>query len=127
MLQTVFNGRGEFVLIALAAVTIAALVGYFAARKFLDRPWAYAGLFATLAAELSVTIFFPSPGHVSGQCVLNRNYSEPFATEQGLLNVAMFLPIGLFGVLALRRVFPVFLGERCCRWRPSSAKRSPRG
>ncbi|MEU2489608.1 glycopeptide antibiotics resistance protein [Streptomyces avidinii] len=110
MLQTVFNGRGEFVLIALAAVTIAALVGYFAAKKFLDRPWAYAGLFATLAAELSVTIFFPSPGHVSGQCVLNRNYSEPFATEQGLLNVAMFLPIGLFGVLALRRVFPVFLG-----------------
>ncbi|MFF1351551.1 VanZ family protein [Streptomyces sp. NPDC058322] len=110
MLQAVFNGRGEFVLIALAAVMIAGLVGYFAAKRLWDHPWAYAGLFAALVAELSVTIFFPSPGHVSGQCVLNRNLGEPFATEQGLLNVAMFLPIGLFGILAVRRVLPVFLG-----------------
>ncbi|WP_079159701.1 VanZ family protein [Streptomyces griseus] len=110
MLQAVFNGRGEFVLIALVAVLIATCFGYFAAKRFLNRPWAYAGLLAALMAELMLTIFFPSQGHVSGQCVLNRNYSEPFATEQGLLNVAMFLPIGLFGVLAVRRVFPVFLG-----------------
>ncbi|MEW2062669.1 VanZ family protein [Streptomyces sp. NPDC007002] len=110
MLQAVFNGRGEFVFIALAAVTIAALIGYLTAKRFLNRPWAYAGLAAVLAAELSATVFFPSPGHVSGQCVVNRNLSEPFATEQGLLNVAMFLPIGFLGVLAARRVFPVFLG-----------------
>ncbi|MFF8295743.1 VanZ family protein [Streptomyces globisporus] len=110
MLQAVFNGRVEFVLIALTAVTIATCIGYFAAKRFLSRPWSHAGLSAALVAELSVTVFFPSPGHVSGQCVLNRNFSEPFATEQGLLNVAMFLPIGLFGVLAVRRVFPVFLG-----------------
>ncbi|MFS0692832.1 VanZ family protein [Streptomyces nitrosporeus] len=110
MLQAVFNGRREFILIALAALAISAGIGYFTAKKLLNRPWAYAGLFAAVAAELSVTIFFPSSGHVSGQCVLNRNYGEPFATEQGLLNVAMFLPIGVLGVLALRHVFPVFLG-----------------
>ncbi|MEU4260424.1 VanZ family protein [Streptomyces argenteolus] len=110
MLQALFHGRGDFVLIAMAAVTFAALLSYLAAKRFLHRPWAYAGLAAVLAAELSVTIFFPSPGHVSGHCVLNRNYSEPFATEQGLLNVAMFLPIGFFGVLAARRILPVFLG-----------------
>ncbi|QCW77972.1 hypothetical protein EQG64_12705 [Streptomyces sp. S6] len=110
MLQAVFNGRGTFVLIAVAAVIISGVLGYLGAKKYLHRPWSYAGLAAVLAAELSVTIFFPSPGHVSGQCVLNRNYGEPFATEQGLLNLAMFVPIGFFGVLAVRRALPVFLG-----------------
>ncbi|WP_371096901.1 VanZ family protein [Streptomyces sanglieri] len=110
MLQAVFNGRGEFVLIAVVIVIIVGLLGFLGARRYLQRPWPYAGLAAVLAAELSVTIFFPSPGHVSGQCVLNRNYGESFATEQGLLNLAMFVPIGFFGVLAFRRVLPVFLG-----------------
>jgi hypothetical protein len=110
MLQAVFNGRGVFVLTALAVVIIAGLLGFLGARRYLKRPWSYAGFTAVLAAELSVTIFFPSPGHASGQCVLNRNYGESFATEQGLLNLAMFVPIGFFGVLAVRRVLPVFLG-----------------
>lgn len=127
MLQAVFNGRGEFVLIAAAVVIIVGLLGFLGARRYLQRPWPYAGLAAVLAAELSVTIFLPSPGHVSGQCVLNRNYGESFATEQGLLNLAMFVPIGFFGVLALRRVFPVFLGEFCCRWAPSYVRHWPPG
>lgn len=110
MLQAVFNGRGDFVLIAASLVALAGLVGFWAARRYLQRPWAHAGLAAAVAAELSVTVFFPSPGHTSGQCVLNRNYTEPFATEQGLLNLAMFVPIGLLGVLAVRRVLPAFLG-----------------
>ncbi|MFQ6849713.1 VanZ family protein [Streptomyces sp. 35M1] len=110
MLQAVFNGRGTFALIAVAVVVISGLVGFLVAKRYFHRPWSYAGLAAVLAAELSVTIFFPSPGHVSGQCVLNRNYGEPFATEQGLLNLAMFVPIGFFGVLAVRRVLPVLLG-----------------
>ncbi|MEU9847284.1 VanZ family protein [Streptomyces sp. NPDC047985] len=99
-----------FVLIAVTVVIIAGLLGFLGARRHLQRPWSYAGFAAVLAAELSVTIFLPSPGHVSGQCVLNRNYGESFATEQGLLNLAMFVPIGFFGVLAVRRVLPVFLG-----------------
>ncbi|MFH8520389.1 VanZ family protein [Streptomyces gelaticus] len=110
MLQAVFNGRGEFVLIAAVVVIVAGLLGFLGAKRYLQRPWSYAGLAAVLAAELSVTLFFPSPKSVSGQCVLNRNYGESFATEQGLLNLAMFVPIGFFGVLAVRRVLPVFLG-----------------
>ncbi|MGW3167232.1 VanZ family protein [Streptomyces sp. NPDC001142] len=110
MLQAVFSGRGEFILIAAVVVIVVGLLGFLGAKRYLQRPWPYAGLAAVLAAELSVTLFFPSPWHVSGQCVLNRNYGEPFATEQGLLNLAMFVPIGFFGVLAVRRVLPVFLG-----------------
>ncbi|MCP3820427.1 VanZ family protein [Streptomyces sp. A3M-1-3] len=37
-------------------------------------------------------------------CVVNRDLLEPFTTEQGLLNAGMFVPVGLLGVLATRRV-----------------------
>ncbi|WP_158939635.1 VanZ family protein [Streptomyces sp. NRRL S-87] len=34
---------------------------------------------------------------------MNRDLAEPFATEQGLLNVLLYLPVGFFGLLATRR------------------------
>ncbi|MEU1485614.1 VanZ family protein [Streptomyces sp. NPDC005752] len=110
MLEAVFNGRGEFVLIAVVSVALAGLLSFLPAKRYTRRPWACAGLTAVVAAELSVTLLLASPGSVSGQCVINRDVGEPFATEQGLLNLVMFLPVGLFGVLAVRRVLPVFLG-----------------
>ncbi|WP_063837458.1 VanZ family protein, partial [Streptomyces sp. NRRL WC-3549] len=110
MLEAVFKDQGAFVLVAAAAVLAAALAGYLLARRYARRPWSCAGLAAALTAELGVTLFLPSPGGVFGECVVNRDLGEPFATEQGLLNVAMFLPLGFLGVLALRRVVPVLLG-----------------
>ncbi|WP_326700986.1 VanZ family protein [Streptomyces sp. NBC_01754] len=109
MLEAVFKGQGAFVLIATGAAAIAALLGYLVARRY-ARPWAYAGLAAALTAEIGVTLLLPSAGDTSGRCVVNRDLTEPFATEQGLLNLAMFLPLGFLGVLAVRRVVPVLLG-----------------
>lgn len=44
-------------------------------------------------------------------CTVNRDLWEPFFTEQGLLNAAMYAPMGFFGALATRRVlFVVGLG-----------------
>ncbi|MBQ0987688.1 VanZ family protein [Streptomyces sp. F63] len=61
---------------------------------------------------MALTLFLPSGDGAAGtgRCVINRNFAEPFATEQGLLNAALFMPIGVFGVLALRRLLPVLAG-----------------
>lgn len=63
-----------------------------------------------MAAEVSLTLLFTGGGGASGQCVINKDLAEPFATEQGLLNAVLFVPIGLFGVLASRAVVPVLVG-----------------
>jgi hypothetical protein len=42
--------------------------------------------------------------------VISHAITEPLYTTQGLLNLAMFVPLGLFGVLALRRPLPVLAG-----------------
>lgn len=110
MLEAVFKDQGAFVLVAAGAVSAAALLAYLKARKHTRRPWSYAWLAAALTAEVGVTLFLPSAGGGSRQCVVVRDLGEPFATEQGLLNLAMFLVVGFLGVLAVRRVVPVFLG-----------------
>ncbi|MER5212324.1 VanZ family protein [Streptomyces sp. NPDC002838] len=110
MLQAVFQDRLAF----LAGVVLMSLAGggiaFFVAKRRGGGPWMYALWAAAVVAALSVTVFFPGGAGASRQCVINRNVAEPFATEQGLLNAAMYVPIGLFGVLATRRLVPVAVG-----------------
>ncbi|MDO0929905.1 VanZ family protein [Streptomyces sp. TG1A-8] len=65
-------------------------------------------LVATVIGILGVT--FMGGGPASGQCVINHNVAEPFHTTQGLWNLAMTVPLGLFGLLAVRRPLPVVVG-----------------
>ncbi|WP_274912104.1 VanZ family protein [Streptomyces sp. WZ-12] len=67
-----------------------------------------------MSAELALTLFLPSGASTDDgthSCVINRNVVEPFATEQGLLNLLLFLPIGFFGLMALRSLLPVLAGS----------------
>ncbi|WP_328837042.1 VanZ family protein [Streptomyces europaeiscabiei] len=65
--------------------------------------WWFA-LTTTLIGVLGVASF--GGGRASGQCSIDHELSEPFHTAQGLLALAMFVPVGIFSVLALRRIFP---------------------
>ncbi|MGW0508888.1 VanZ family protein [Streptomyces olivaceoviridis] len=65
-------------------------------------------LVATLTGVLGVT--FMGGGPASGQCVLNHDFAEPFHTTQGLWNLAMTVPLGLFSLLAVRRPLPALVG-----------------
>ncbi|MFB9437150.1 VanZ family protein [Streptomyces showdoensis] len=64
------------------------------------------GLFgASVAAVTSLTLWSTgSPVHQPRMCVVNRDLIEPFTTDQSLLNAGLFLPVGLLGVLATRKV-----------------------
>ncbi|MFJ5840898.1 VanZ family protein [Streptomyces shenzhenensis] len=48
-------------------------------------------------------------GSARGMCVLNHQFAEPFHTTQGLWNLAMMVPVGLFALLAVRRPLPVLV------------------
>lgn len=65
-------------------------------------------LVAALSGVLGVT--FMGGGPASNQCVLNHNFAEPFHTTQGLWNLAMTVPLGMFGLLATRRPLPTLVG-----------------
>lgn len=97
----------------LAACVLAALVLGGAAWLLSSRlgnphgVW-WAGLVSTLTGVLGVT--FMGSGSASGQCVINHDLAQPFQTTQGLWNLAMTVPLGLFTLLALRRPLPALVG-----------------
>ncbi|MDT0616089.1 VanZ family protein [Streptomyces lancefieldiae] len=68
----------------------------------------WGGLTATVAGVLGVT--FLGAGTASRQCVVNHNLTEPFHATQGLWNLAMTVPLGLFALLAVRRFLPALVG-----------------
>ncbi len=110
MFSAIFQDRIGFLIAAAVAALVIGFAGYKAARHHGTRPYAYAGLAAVLTAETAVTLFMPGGGYSSHNCVINHDIAEPFATTQGLLNLAMFIPIGFLGALALRAVVPVVAG-----------------
>lgn len=64
-----------------------------------------------LTGVLGVTVALRSgEGGGAAECVINHELTEPLHTTQGQWNLAMFVPVGLFGILALRRPVPVLAG-----------------
>ncbi|MYX96317.1 VanZ family protein [Streptomyces sp. SID486] len=64
-----------------------------------------------LTGVLGVTLALRSgEGGGAAACVIDHEVTEPLHTTQGRWNLAMFVPVGLFGVLALRRPLPVLAG-----------------
>ncbi|WP_042171983.1 VanZ family protein [Streptomyces sp. NBRC 110035] len=68
----------------------------------------WGGLVVTLTGVLGVT--FMDSGTASRQCVINHSLAEPFHTTQGLWNLAMTVPLGLFALFAVRRFLPSLVG-----------------
>ncbi|MBH1933762.1 VanZ family protein [Streptomyces sp. AV19] len=110
MLSAIFDGQRDFIVGASIFSMVSFVVCFVVARRAGGRAWSWAAFGGAVAAEVSLTLLFTGGGGASGQCVINKDLAEPFATEQGVLNAALFVPIGLFGVLAARAVVPVLVG-----------------
>ncbi|SHL83412.1 VanZ family protein [Streptomyces yunnanensis] len=114
MFSAIFKDQLSFLITAPLAVLVVAAVCFWLTHHVGRRPWAHAALGASVAAELALTLFLPSGAAAADgthSCVINRNVVEPFATEQGLLNLLLFLPIGFFGLMALRSLLPILAGS----------------
>lgn len=97
----------------LAACTLAALIlggGAWLFSSRLGNPYGvwWGGLAGALTGVLGVT--FMGSGPASGQCIINHNLTEPFHATQGLWNLLMTVPLGLFALLAVRRLLPALVG-----------------
>ncbi|WP_329138959.1 VanZ family protein [Streptomyces sp. NBC_01476] len=110
MFSAALRGQSWFLFSALVGALLLACAAFSIARRRGVRPWEFAGLTALVAAEVSVTLLLPNGGYTTRTCVVNRDVFEPLLTEQGLLNLLMFLPIGIAGVLATRSVLPTVAG-----------------
>lgn len=113
MFSAIFNDQAGFIATALTAAFLVAALCFWFAHRSGKRPWSHAAFGASIAAEVALTLFLPSGAAVAEArhvCVINRNYAEPFATQQGLLNLLLFVPIGFFGLMALRSLLPVVAG-----------------
>ncbi|AYN43823.1 VanZ family protein [Streptomyces dangxiongensis] len=75
-----------------------------------ERPFWWVPFVFCLTGVLGVTLAMRGGGAGRGECVINHEVTEPLYTTQGLWNLVMFVPVGLFGVLASRRPVPVLGG-----------------
>ncbi|MFF9087927.1 VanZ family protein [Streptomyces sp. NPDC014991] len=99
----------------LAGLTVvAAIVGLIAwavARRCrAAHPLWWSPLAFSLTGILGVTLALRGGESGRAECVINHEITEPFHTTQGLWNLAIFVPLGLFGLLALRRPLPALAG-----------------
>ncbi|MET9292475.1 VanZ family protein [Streptomyces sp. NPDC003077] len=109
MLYTYFAGQQLLVVITLVLCLAVAVVTYLVGRRRLRQPVASA-LFASSVVGALCLVFSGSSGNALRTCVINRQITEAFLNDQGLLNVALFVPLGFFGLLATRRPLAIVLG-----------------
>ncbi|MEU5398868.1 VanZ family protein [Streptomyces sp. NPDC005963] len=102
------NHYGYLAALVLIALALGGFTWWISVR--LGNPCAgwWAGLVATLTGVLGVT--FMGSGRASGQCVINHDFTQPFQATQGLWNLAMTVPLGIFALLASRRPLPALIG-----------------
>ncbi|WP_200307358.1 VanZ family protein [Streptomyces adelaidensis] len=109
MFTAIFNGHyGFLAALAIVGLALGGLAWWAVFRKEAPHGLWWFALTTTVVGVLGVTSF--GGGQASRQCIINHDFAEPFHTAQGLLNLAMFIPVGCFALLALRRPVPAFFG-----------------
>ena len=103
MLEAVFRGHDGFVVTAMGVVAIIWVVVFRLSSQngvgaALTSTWV-----ASIMGAVSLTLWSTGASHAAGSCIVDENLMNSLSNEQGLLNAAMFVPVGLFGVLATRR------------------------
>jgi hypothetical protein len=103
---------GRHVIYVLLVVLLSAAVfggtGHLLRRRS-DRPWAYAAWAASTTAALLLTLWVRTAATGAVMCVVNKDVWEPLGVAQGRMNIALFVPIGFFGLRAARRPVPPLL------------------
>ncbi|KUL76574.1 MULTISPECIES: VanZ family protein [unclassified Streptomyces] len=103
MLDLVFGRHLMYVVLVVlvsAGVLVTAGVGL---RRRLARPWEYAAWAASTTAALCLTLWAKTVATGSMMCIVGKDVLEPFGVAQGWMNLALFVPVGFFGLRAVRR------------------------
>lgn len=108
MLDLVFGHHLTYVVLVAAVSAVAGAAVLLLTRRRSDRPWEYAAWTAFTTAAVLLTLWVKGDPS-SGICTVNADVAEPLGTAQGLMNIALFVPIGLFGLRSVRRPVPAVL------------------
>ncbi|QGZ52572.1 VanZ family protein [Streptomyces sp. QHH-9511] len=107
MIEAVFQDHLTFLAFAITATLVAGIVAYLMAARRIDRAHAgFYGLWASSTIGPIALTTWGGSGILSFRCTINPSVTEVFTTTQGQLNILLFVPFGLFAVLATRR--PLF-------------------
>ncbi|MFD0327200.1 VanZ family protein [Streptacidiphilus monticola] len=90
-------------------ITALVTVGVARAARKSTRRWFIGAFAGSVTAVLLLTLWSTGGSDMAPTCVINHNVLEPFSEEQGLLNLGMFVPVGLLGTLSARHAWPAIL------------------
>lgn len=112
MISTIFRGNPWLVPAFLAlGLLLGCVMLYVARRRGLSKPLAVL-LGWAVAGELVATLYpIHASAGASGTCWVNRDPFTPLLTQQGLMNVAMYIPLAFFAVALFRR--PALIAASC--------------
>ncbi|MFD8482897.1 VanZ family protein [Kitasatospora sp. NPDC059673] len=115
MIRAIFNGNpGLLPAFLVTALLLGALSFYLGKARGLPR-WSAVLGGVSLAGVLTATLYpTGGSGSASQMCLYSRDFTAAFTTQQGLMNVAMFVPAAFFAAHATRR--PVLVLAGCVGW-----------
>ncbi|WP_369266142.1 VanZ family protein [Streptomyces harbinensis] len=108
LLSAVFSGHQSAVFTFFIVTLIAMVVVY---TQMKSRRLSWALLFGSVASIAFITLYAPDgSGYSEYVCTVNRQVGDSFTTLSGLLNIAIFAPIGFFSLMATRSLLIATVG-----------------
>jgi hypothetical protein len=109
VLDAVFRGHDTFIVVAVLIVIAVWAAVFRSSSQPASRAVVVATWPASIAGVLALTLWTTGESHGPGECVIDADLADSFGSEEGLLNLALFIPTGLLGVMATRRFLPAAL------------------
>ncbi|MFE5767970.1 VanZ family protein [Streptomyces sp. NPDC056485] len=109
MIEAALSGHLPLLLLFAALALLAGGPAWWLGRKYAVSPSAAVAATTSAALVLAATLYRLHPqAPASRVCTVQRDLLGSLLAPQGLLNIALFLPLALFPTLLTRRPLPVF-------------------
>ena len=111
MIRAILRTNAGLIPVFLVLALLLGLAAWRIARRCVLPRWATLLFGVSLAGELTATLY--PTGHTSAAslvCSFSKDFAGAFTDEQGLLNVAMYVPVALFATAAFGRPLAVLTG-----------------
>ncbi|MFD8599077.1 VanZ family protein [Kitasatospora sp. NPDC059646] len=115
MTDAIFHGHAGLLPALLVSALLLGALSYVVGRARGWPAWSAVLGGASIAAVLTATLYpTGGSGSASQMCLYSRDLPGAFGTQQGLMNVALFVPPAFFAAHATRR--PVLVAAGCVGW-----------
>ncbi|WP_269858034.1 VanZ family protein [Streptomyces sp. RPT161] len=112
MIRAILKANVGLIPVFLILAVILGSLAWWAARRRTLPVWPTVLFAVSLAGEFTATLY-PTGRHAGSShvCSYSKDIAAAFADQQGLMNVAMYIPVALFAVLAF--LHPLYVVAAC--------------